>query len=547
MTTIRIFLNIALAIIILSTIVIAQVRRHLPSEYSYNKNYDYSKSNAMTNSLQSDGCTDSSSLYPIQQLSASDAMDLRTAIQRDSIVHTVWYEQGYRMAYSKSTNKGLTFEPTRELIADTFLTGYNVDRVTMLANDKDVYIFFVERTKSNFSALWMLKSTNSGTEWMCPVNILTDGDSAEGINNAALCGDTIGIVYLSKRLKRKMSILYSLNAGVSWKWTKKKVPSQEEARLEISPGNFHYVYVKYGKKLFKGGEIVHRISKNFGKSWKKETVLSTADGYSSTSPSITTSKNGTVYCVWLDGKYGSMNFFGWSVIERHSYDFGKTWQSENLLTQQPNASWPFEPYHQVVGTDINTGTNVTVVWDMILTNPAFIGRIKSRSSLNKGSTWCPEVLLTPNSDHAGSSVVSTTNTFSAVGWFEFTPQGPAYNANSIRTLSLTAQQPEHGENITNERGKTGITVLDNYPNPSNPTTNLRYRANANGRATLEMYDVLGKKVISGESINVEKDKEYTLQLNVSNFSTGVYFYRINFLSEGGIYVAGVSKKLMVLK
>ena len=52
---------------------------------------------------------------------------------------------------------------------------------------------------------------------------------------------------------------------------KKKVPSQEEARLEISPGNFHYVYVKYGKKLFKGEKLSTASQKISGRVGKNGT------------------------------------------------------------------------------------------------------------------------------------------------------------------------------------------------------------------------------------------------------------------------------------
>ncbi|HDR05541.1 MAG TPA: T9SS type A sorting domain-containing protein [Candidatus Marinimicrobia bacterium] len=81
----------------------------------------------------------------------------------------------------------------------------------------------------------------------------------------------------------------------------------------------------------------------------------------------------------------------------------------------------------------------------------------------------------------------------------------------------------------------------NFPNPFNPQTIIRWQSPWPGNTTLIIYDARGKLVMRQAS-GFRQPGLYELFLNLGNFSSGVYFYQIqvgDFLSE--------SKKMIRLK
>jgi photosystem II stability/assembly factor-like uncharacterized protein len=84
------------------------------------------------------------------------------------------------------------------------------------------------------------------------------------------------------------------------------------------------------------------------------------------------------------------------------------------------------------------------------------------------------------------------------------------------------------------------SLQQNYPNPFNPSTIIDYQLPANSHVTLILYDILGRKV---ETLVDERQSvgSYSVKLNASDLSSGVYFYRL----EAGTYHD--TKKLLLLK
>jgi subtilisin family serine protease len=83
-------------------------------------------------------------------------------------------------------------------------------------------------------------------------------------------------------------------------------------------------------------------------------------------------------------------------------------------------------------------------------------------------------------------------------------------------------------------------LYNNYPNPFNPTTVIKYQLSQEGFVTLKIYDVLGREVQT--LVNKEQDAGiYQVQLKADNLSSGVYFYRI----KAGNFVE--TKKMILLK
>ena len=119
----------------------------------------------------------------------------------------------------------------------------------------------------------------------------------------------------------------------------------------------------------------------------------------------------------------------------------------------------------------------------------------------------------------------------------------------VRKLKLLCYSPEgrisevnnsHKSELANETNtaKYEFELNDNYPNPFNPSTTINYELEAGGFTSLKIYDILGKEVAT--LVNEKQDAgNYNVQWNASNFSSGVYFYK---LQNGGF----VQTKRMIL-
>ncbi|MDD8018057.1 MAG: T9SS type A sorting domain-containing protein [Bacteroidota bacterium] len=101
---------------------------------------------------------------------------------------------------------------------------------------------------------------------------------------------------------------------------------------------------------------------------------------------------------------------------------------------------------------------------------------------------------------------------------------------------------------TASTGVTGETklipshsVLDqNFPNPFNPTTVIRYELPLNNYVTLKIFDVLGQEIAT--LVNEKKEAgSYSVQWDASDLPSGIYFYCLQTASFSE------TKKLLLLK
>ncbi len=71
-----------------------------------------------------------------------------------------------------------------------------------------------------------------------------------------------------------------------------------------------------------------------------------------------------------------------------------------------------------------------------------------------------------------------------------------------------------------------FVLNQNYPNPFNPSTNINYQLPSAGFVSLKVFDISGKEVVSLVNQNQEPGF-YTVKIDASNLSTGMYFYKLN--------------------
>jgi phosphatidylserine/phosphatidylglycerophosphate/cardiolipin synthase-like enzyme len=89
-----------------------------------------------------------------------------------------------------------------------------------------------------------------------------------------------------------------------------------------------------------------------------------------------------------------------------------------------------------------------------------------------------------------------------------------------------------------------FSLAQNYPNPFNPSTKIEYAipggAGSQLAVSLKLFDILGREVQT--LVNQEQSPgTYRVELNGSNFASGVYFYRL----EAGSFVQ--TKRMILIK
>ena len=123
---------------------------------------------------------------------------------------------------------------------------------------------------------------------------------------------------------------------------------------------------------------------------------------------------------------------------------------------------------------------------------------------------------------------------------DYTFKGVAKNNNEIVSLS-----PEYKISLP-----TGISLdskvvqkfdlYQNYPNPLNPVTSIRYDLPINTNVVLKIYDILGNEVET--LVNQEQESgEYEVIFNADRYPSGVYVYRLETSSFTDV------KKMVILK
>jgi len=85
-----------------------------------------------------------------------------------------------------------------------------------------------------------------------------------------------------------------------------------------------------------------------------------------------------------------------------------------------------------------------------------------------------------------------------------------------------------------------FSLNQNFPNPFNPSTLIRFQIASPGATTLKVYDILGRelKTLVNEFKSIG---EYEIMFNATNLPAGIYFYRL----RSGNFVE--TKKMILLK
>jgi hypothetical protein len=91
------------------------------------------------------------------------------------------------------------------------------------------------------------------------------------------------------------------------------------------------------------------------------------------------------------------------------------------------------------------------------------------------------------------------------------------------------------------------SLENNFPNPFNPSTVIRYSLPFDSNVKLTVYNSLGQVVVNELSSGLKKDGTYDINFNAYALNSGVYFYSIRASSADGMHNFSVTKKMTLMK
>lgn len=88
-------------------------------------------------------------------------------------------------------------------------------------------------------------------------------------------------------------------------------------------------------------------------------------------------------------------------------------------------------------------------------------------------------------------------------------------------------------------------LFGNYPNPFNPSTNIKYSIPARSRISINIYSITGEKILT-----INKTHEagnYTESIDLKSYASGAYIYSLEAVEEEGSRNFTSFKKMLLIK
>lgn len=89
-----------------------------------------------------------------------------------------------------------------------------------------------------------------------------------------------------------------------------------------------------------------------------------------------------------------------------------------------------------------------------------------------------------------------------------------------------------------------FALEQNYPNPFNPTTTIRFDLKVASKVTLEVFNILGQKVLESDYGDMNAGS-FQRDLNMDQYASGVYFYTLRAVGTNGQTFQATKKMLLV--
>ncbi len=253
--------------------------------------------------------------------------------------------------------------------------------------------------------------------------------------------------------------------------------------------------------------------------------------------------NDNLHIIWNSGVYDADNdalyvssfLFHWSEATGISMIADGYWNAytgaANLTLSKPS-----------IGVDDDN--NLYVIWTQFDSTDVSAGgfsngEIYAAASGDGGATWGTPVNLTNShtegclpgdcdSDH-WSSLCEYVDDYLHILYINDKDAGAYIQGEGAETENpvLYLKVPKGIVGVGEEANEpTSFKLYGNYPNPFNASTNIEFSLEKPSKVTLEVYNVLGRKVATLLD-NTMNSGEHTINWNASSMPSGIYFYKLS--------------------
>jgi len=433
-------------------------------------------------------------------------------------LHAVWQDTrdgNGEIFYKRSTNEGVTWE------TDMQLTNMPTSKAlpTISASGSGVHIVWYENRSGDYE-IYYKRSTDSGNTWEPDVRLTnSSGVSSDPIVKAE--GSAVNVIWRDTR-DGSHELFYKRSTDGGNTWSQDTMLTDHTAGLaasisiSVSGLNVHLAWSDTRDN--DDYEIYYKRSTNGGVSWGEDTRL-TNQLRLSESPSIACNSS-DIHITWIDLRDSNINA---EVYYKRSTDNGNTWGSDTRLTVYAYAANP---------SILLSGNIVHVIWGVLPSG----SEIHYKRSTNSGNSWEISTQLSSSFSGAYYPNIAVTGSKAHVIWHDV--RNGSTNSELYYDFNLSGNTIGI-QNVSTEI-PNGFNLFQNFPNPFNPQTNIRFALPEAGFVKLTVFDMLGREVetLVNENLNAGT---YNADWNAVDYSSGVYFYKLTTSEVTEI------KKMMLLK
>ncbi|GEM_PF-3892054 len=475
-------------------------------------------------SAQTDSCT--IQWGGVTQISHSDCPQVVPQILAvGDTIHLLWYSAyatscdttSRGIFYSHSFDGGHRFSQPLRLQSDLKANG---GQGLLAAFGKYIYMAYYQRNDPYvYPWQWIAvqRSTDAGVTWQLPQLLIND----RNLRGLAAYDSSVYVrfLYADSSRRPQNGLVGSRDYGATFDTISLGLAaaspngaSPMDQFIATSRG-LHLIYEEpIGVGAIYSYEIFYTRSTDNGYTWSLPDTLTAMDSSHSTHPRIAGDEQGNLYVVWYDFKYGSIDGYHGSVILRKSTDNGLSWGNEVLLTSAPTA---INPAIAINKNYVVIGLNEFVDYNH--------DRSLIRVSSDNGNTWCDTISV---NGLAGGIEIAPVNELIHCLWVQYDYE--LYYRDGL----FPRQNPKFPmENV----------LLNCYPNPFNSGTVIPYELSERSRVNLDVYDLLGRRVVTLTRDEMKDPGRYDVHFDASSLASGVYFYRLQTEFYQGI------KKLILIK
>jgi len=416
-----------------------------------------------------------------------------------NVVHVVWedFRNGNgEIYYKRSTDSGIIWGADTRLTNNAATPWY----YSVTVSGSVVYVLWQDIRDGNYE-IYCKRSTDAGVSWGADTR-LTNNTAESWAPSAAVSGPVVHVLWQDIRDGNyEIYCKRSTDAGVSW---------GADTRLTNNTADSYYPSVTASGSVvlvvwedFRDGywEIYCKRSTDAGASWGADTRVtnSTAD---SEDPCVAISGS-VVDVVWDDYRDGN-----WEIYCKRSTDAGISWGADTRLTNNTADS----RYPSVAAY----GSVVHVAWEDTRDGNY---EIYYKRSTDAGVNWGADIRLTIDAAVSYLPSVAVSGPVVHVAWED------SRDGNSEIYYKREPTGNPTGIKNTNSEIPSKYSLHQNYPNPFNPSTTIQYAIPKGGLVKLVVFDALGSEVETLVNESLQPGK-YEIEFDGSNFSSGVYYYRL---------------------